>query len=44
MNTPECHFTPMEYCVGDNGDGVQVEFWMCMHCGHTLVECETAVG
>ena len=31
---PVCHMTPMRYEWADDGRQ-QVEFWDCVHCGHT---------
>lgn len=33
---PKCHFTYMSFEVADNGNGGQVEYWECQHCGHTI--------
>lgn len=42
-NPPICHFTEMEYVVADDGC-MQVEFWECKHCGHTIEVCRYLAG
>ena len=40
---PRCHMKPMKYEWADDGC-MQVEYWLCEHCGHTKEIARTLAG